>query len=79
MPFSVPQQDRTTLSPLNYLGLAPSVDLGPDLVGIHSISLAARCRVAACSSTLRRSLEKVSAARGHNCAPLFALLSRLGT
>ena len=47
--------------------------LGPDLVGIHSISLAARYRVAACSSTLRRGLEKVSAARGHNCTPLFAL------
>ena len=47
--------------------------LGPDLVGIHSISLAARCWVAACSSTLRRGLEKVSAARGHNCTPLFAL------
>ena len=28
---------------------------------------------AACSSTLRKGLEKVSAARGHNCAPLFAL------
>ena len=27
MPFSEPQQDRTTLSPLNYLRLAPSVDL----------------------------------------------------
>ena len=27
MPFSVPQQDRTTLSPLNYLRLAPSVDM----------------------------------------------------
>ena len=47
--------------------------LGPDLVGIHSISLAARYRVAACSSTLRRGLEQISAARGHNCTPLFAL------
>ena len=46
--------------------------LGPDLVGIHSISLAARYRVAAYSSTLRRGLEKVNA-RGHNCTPLFAL------
>ena len=27
MPFSVPQQDRATLSPLNFLRLAPSVDL----------------------------------------------------
>ena len=47
--------------------------IGPDLVGIHSISLAARYRVAACSSTLRKGLEKVSAARGHICTPLFAL------
>ena len=47
--------------------------LGPDFVGIHPISLAARCRVAACSSTLPRGLEKVSTARGHNCTPLFAL------
>ena len=47
--------------------------LGPDLIGIHSISLAARYRHAACSSTLRRGLEKVNEARGHNCTPLFAL------
>ena len=47
--------------------------LGPDLVGIHSISLVARYRIAACSSTLSRGLEKVNEARGHNCTPLFAL------
>ena len=51
--------------------------LGPDLVGIHSISLAARYRVAACSSTLHRGLEKVSTARGHNCTPLLALSLRI--
>ena len=60
MPFSVPQQDHTTLSP----------GLGPDLVGIHSISLAARYRVAASSSALRRGLEKVSA----STIALFCLL-----
>ena len=38
--------------------------LGPDLVGIHCISLAARFRVAACFS---------STDHGHNCTPLFAL------
>ena len=43
------------------------------LIGIHSISLAARYRVAACSSTLRRGLDKINEARGHNCTPLFAL------
>ena len=38
--------------------------LGLDLVGIHSISLAARYRVAACSTTLRQGLEKIQAAQG---------------
>ena len=33
--------------------------LGPDLVGVHSISLGARYGVAACSSTLSKCLEKV--------------------
>ena len=53
--------------------------LGPDLIGIHSIILSARYRVAACSSTLRRVLEKVKEARVHNCTLLFALSPRLGT
>ena len=72
MPFSEPQQDRTTLSPVT-IGVGSICGLGPDLVGIHSISLAARYRVAACSNTLRRGLEKFSVARKHICAPLFAL------
>ena len=68
----------TTAGPYNaipskLLEVGSVCGLGPDLVGIHSISLAARYRVAACSSTLRRGLEKVSAVRGHNCTPLFAL------
>ena len=46
---------------------------GPDLVGIQSISLAARYRVAACSTTLKRGIEKIRLARGQNCAPLLAL------
>ena len=72
MPFSVPQQDGTTLFPLNFSRLAPSVDLVL-MAGIHSISLTARYRFAACSSTLSRGLEKFSTARGHNCTHLFAL------
>ena len=60
----------TTAGPYNavtskLLEVGSVFGLGPDLVGIHSISLAARYRVAACSSTLRRGLE--------NCTPLFAL------
>ena len=47
--------------------------LGPDLVGVHSISLAARYRDAACSTTLNQGLEKIQTAREHNCAPFFAL------
>ena len=42
-------------------------------MGIHSISLAARCRVAACSTTLTQGLEKINTARGHNCSLLFAI------
>ena len=68
----------TTAGPYNaistkLLAVGSVCGLGPDLVGIHSISLAARCRVAACPSTLHRGREKVSAVRGHNCTPLFAL------
>ena len=68
----------TTAGPYNaipskLLAVGSVCGLGPDLVGIHSISLAARYRVAACSTTLTQGLEKVSAARGHNCTPLFAL------
>ena len=64
----------TTAGPYNalpstLLGVGSICGLGPDLVGIHSISLAARCRVAACSTTLNRGLEKISTARGHNYTP----------
>ena len=59
--------------PSSLLQVGSICGLGHDLIGIHSISLAGRCRVAACSSTLRRGLEKVNEARGYNCTPLFAL------
>ena len=59
----------------NLLGVGSVCGLGPDVVGIHSISLAARYRVAACSTTLSQGLEKIQTARGHNCAPIFALSS----
>ena len=45
--------------PFNLLGVGSVCGLGPDLVGIHSISLAARYRVAACSSTLIQGHEKI--------------------
>ena len=59
--------------PSNLLGVGSVCGLGLDIVGIHSISLAARYRVAACSTTLNLGLEKIQAARGHNFAPIFAL------
>ena len=59
--------------PSNLLGVDSVCGLGPDLVGIHSISIAARYRVAACSTTLSQGTEKIQTARGHNCAPIFAL------
>ena len=64
MPFSVQQQARTTLVRLPFLGLGSICRLGPDL--------AARYRVAACSTTLSQALEKSNTVRGHNCTPLFA-------
>ena len=59
--------------PSSLLQIGSICGLGPGVIGIYSISLAARCRVAACSSTLRRGLENVNEARGHNCTPLVAL------
>ena len=68
----------TTAGPYNaipskLLGVGSVCGLGPDLVGIHCISLAACYRVAACSTTLSRGLEQINMARGHNCTPVFAL------
>ena len=73
MLFSVPQQARTTLYLLTFLEWGSICGLGPDLVGIHSISLAARYRVAACSTALSQCLEKINTARGHNCTLIFPL------
>ena len=84
LPTKPPSQPRnhglqcTTAGPYNAMPSSllqvPSIcGLGPDLVGLHSISLAARYRVAACSSTLRRGLAKINEAREHSCTPLFAL------
>ena len=68
----------TTAGPYNaitssLLQVGSIYGLGPVVIGIHSVSLAARHRVAACSSTLRRGLVKINEARGHNCTPLFHL------
>ena len=49
--------------------------LDPDLVGIHSISLAARYRTVACSNTINEGLQKIQAAREYDFAPILALSS----
>ena len=59
--------------PTSLLGVGSVCGLGPDLVGIHSVSLAVRFRAAACSTTLNQGLEKIQAARGCNFAPIFAV------
>ena len=61
--------------PTNLPGVASVCGLGPDLVGIHSISLAARYRTAACSNTLSQGLQKIQAAREYDFAPVLALSS----
>ena len=63
----------TTAIPSNLLGVGSICGLGPDFVGLFSICLAARYRVAACSTTLTQGLENIQTARGHNCTPVFAL------
>ena len=70
----------TTAGPYNaiptcLLSVGSVCGLGPDLVGIHSISLAARYRTAACSNTLNQGLEKIQAARAFDFVPILALSS----
>ena len=62
----------TTAEPYNAI---PSNLLGVgSICGLcHSISLVARYRVAACSTTLNQGLEKIQAAGGHNFVPIFVL------
>ena len=59
--------------PSNLQGVGSVCGLGLVLVGIHSISLAARFRAAACSISLNQGLEKIQAAQERISAPFFAL------
>ena len=61
--------------PTNLLCVGSMCGFGPDLIGIHSISLAARKRTAANSNTLNKGLEKIQADRGYDLGPNFALNS----
>ena len=49
--------------------------LRPDMLGIHTLSLAARFRTASDSGTLTNGLAKIQAAREYDNAPIFALRS----
>ena len=69
MPYNALLQTHTMPFPPTYHGL------GPDLVGIRSISLPARYRTTASSNTLNKGLEKIQAARGYDLAPIFTLSS----
>ena len=68
----------TTAGPYNaipskLLAVGSVCGLGPDLVGIHSISLAAHYRVASCSSHFAEALKKSVRQVGTIASPLFAL------
>ena len=64
--------------PTSLLGVGSVCGLGPDLVGIDAISLAARYRTAACPNTLNQGLEKIQAARAFDFAPILALCTNWG-
>ena len=78
MLFSVPQQDRTKLFRQPFLGLTLSVVLVLTWWVFTPSGLAARYRVAACSTTLRQSLEKIQTASRTQLHSSFRSLSRLG-
>ena len=58
----------------NFLGVGSVCGLGPDLIDIHSISLAARYRTPV-RNTLSQGLEKIQAARACDFAPILPLSS----
>ena len=71
-------QQYTTAGPYNavltdLLRVGSVCGLGPDMLGIHTLSLAALCRPAANSGTLASGLTKVQAARGYDRSPGYAI------
>ena len=75
MPCNALLQAHANAIPTNLLCVGSVCGLGSDLVGIHSLSLAARYRTAGCSNTLIQGLQKIQAAREYEFAPMFALSS----
>ena len=70
----------TTAGPYNaihtdLLRVGSMCGLGPDMLGIHTLSQAARPKTAANSGTLANGLAKVQAAREYDLATIFAVTS----
>ena len=63
--------------PTSLLRVGCVCGLGPDLLVIHTLSLAARKRTAADSSALANGLAKIQAARENDHAPIYAVSSEL--
>ena len=61
--------------PTSLVGVGSVCGLRPDLVGIHSVSLADRHRTAASSNTCSQGLQKIQAARENDFALVLALSS----
>ena len=68
---------RAMLSLRTSCALALYVVLGLDVLGIHTISLAARKRTAANSGSLASGLAKVQAAREYDLAPFVVFYFRM--
>ena len=63
--------------PTNLLNVRSVCGLEADLIGIRSLSLAARYLFAACSNTFRIGLQKIQTPRGHDLS-FFCFESKLG-
>ena len=78
MPFSVQLQDRTTLYLPTFLELALYAALVLTWWVFTPSALRLATELLLVSTTLRQGLEKIQTARGHNSAPFFRSVSRLG-
>ena len=73
MPYNAPLQVHTMLFLTDLQRVGSTCDLGPDMLGIHTLSLAARCRTASNSGTLANGLPKIQATREYDHATIYAL------
>ena len=68
MPYNALLQAHTMQFPPTLLRVGSVCGLGPDILGIHTLSLAARYRTASNSGTLANGLAKIQAAREYDHA-----------